>query len=344
MSDFVMTLDELLDRSPTEEIAVMFAKQYDRIAGTYDEYQKIMVSVSGGWDSDIVVDAIERIGYKPGTVVYAYFDTGMEYDATKRHLCFLENKYGIQIVRQKAVIPVPLGCKRYGVPFLNKKVSEYISRLQKHGFTWEDKPFDELYAQFPHCKAALRWWCNDWGENSQMNIDRNRYLKEFMVENPPPIPISDDCCEGAKKRTAHLLQKTINPDLDVQGVRKYEGGERATAYSSCFDYVYDGCDKLRLIYWLKNEDKLAYDAAFSVTHSDCYSVYGLSRTGCACCPFGKNWEKELEAAREHEPKLYTAAVNIFGDSYMYTKKYRDYVVARTGKPRQLTFFDILEGV
>ena len=71
-------------------------------------YPKIMVSVSGGADSDIVLDLVERIGYPLSEVHYAFFDTGLEFAATKRHLEYLEQKYGITIERYRAKIPVPL--------------------------------------------------------------------------------------------------------------------------------------------------------------------------------------------------------------------------------------------
>ena len=37
-----------------------------------------------------------------------------------------------------------------------------------------------------------------------------------------------------------------------------------------------------------------------------------------------NIEKELELMQEYEPKLYKACVNIFGASYEYTRKYREF--------------------
>lgn len=48
----------------------------------------------------------------------------------------------------------------------------------------------------------------------------------------------------------------------------------------------------------------------------------MTRTGCAGCPYGKNFEQELAVLEKHEPKLYAAATSIFKDSYEYTRKYR----------------------
>ena len=324
------TLDDLLrsfeGKQITQAIGNAFIKAWSKIHGydTFAQYDKIMVSVSGGSDSDILIDMIERIGYPKGEVVYVFYDTGLEFRATKEHLDYLEQKYGITIHRKRAKVPVPIGVKKKGYPFLSKRVSDCIHRLQRNKFRWEDKPFDVLYAEYPNCKAALRWWCNEWGENSKMNISFNRWLKEFMIENPPDFPISDGCCFGAKKATAHMVEAEINPDLSIQGVRKAEGGVRSTAYTSCFDKVFGGCDLFRPIFWFKKEDKAIYEKTFEIVHSDCYRKYGLRRTGCACCPFGQNFEEELRVASQYEPKLFQAANHVFGKSYEYTRKYKQY--------------------
>lgn len=329
-------LSALLESIPREhmtmEVCNAFVKAWGRIHGreavdgseAWAEYKNIMVSISGGADSDIMLDLIERIGHPQSCVRYVFFNTGMEFRATLRHLDELEQTYGVKIERHRAKVPVPLGCQKYGIPFLNKKFSQFIYRLQKHGFRWEDKPFDELYKEYPHCKSALRWWCNMWGENGQCNIKNKPWLKEFMIQDPPQFRISNACCEGAKKKTAEQIRKDIAPDLDCQGVRKAEGGVRSMAYTSCFDQKAGGCDKFRPIFWMRKEDKEAYEQAFGLKHSDCYEVYGLQRTGCACCPFGRDWEFELQVAQKYEPDLYRAAMHVFGPSYEYTRRYMEF--------------------
>lgn len=84
-------------------------------------YDKIACSISGGSDSDIMLDMC--IKFDPeNKISYVFFDTGIEYEATKKHLDFLEKKYGIEITRVKAKIPVPMACRKNGVPFLSKKL------------------------------------------------------------------------------------------------------------------------------------------------------------------------------------------------------------------------------
>lgn len=218
------SINEILDSCPdkNETIVSNFIKAWSKINSPL--YKKIICAISGGADSDIMLDICYKCD-KDDKVEYVWFNTGLEYQATKDHLKYLENKYNIKIMSYKAIKPIPVTCKSYGQPFLSKRVSDMIGRLQKYNFKWEDKDFDELYKEYPKCKAALRWWCNNWGEDSQFNISRNKYLKEFMVQNPPTFLISDKCCKYAKKNVMKKCISENDYDLNIYGVRKSEGGK-----------------------------------------------------------------------------------------------------------------------
>ena len=290
--------------------------------------ERAVVSISGGADSDVMLDMIMALdpgkNYPGNEIHYVWYDTGIEYTATKQHLKDLEEKYGITIERIGAKTPVPIGCKKYGQPFMSKKISQYIERLQSYDFTWTDEPFDILYARYPNCKAALRWWCNDFGPDSRFNIEKCRLLKEFMIEHPPDFLISDRCCGGAKKDPAHDFIREIKATINMVGVRKAEGGVRATAYNSCFSEPSSKSEaaQFRPLFFFTDKDKEEYCKRRGVVHSDLYEKHGFLRTGCACCPFGSRFEQELQTADKLDPGLEKAARAIFGASYAYTRAYR----------------------
>lgn len=122
-----------------------------------------------------------------------------------------------------------------------------------------------------------------------------------------------------------MIEKDGSFDLVCRGVRKSEGGIRAATYKNCFDQKQDGtADVFRPVFWFRDSDKEEYCKHYGVTHSRCYTEYGLIRTGCVGCPFGKRFEDELDAINKYEPKLYKACINIFGDSYEYTRKYLEF--------------------
>lgn len=288
------------------------------------KHRKPQCSISGGSDSDIMLDIIHKADQKH-EVSYIFFDTGLEYEATKKHLKFLEDKYNIQIKKYKAKMPIPLTCKKYGQPFLSKYISEMIQRLQRHNFKWEDKPFEQLLEEYPKCKSALKWWCNLHGEKSRFNINYYKSLKEFMILNPPNFLISNKCCDFAKKKVAKKALEEEQSNLTITGVRKAEGGIRNTAYSTCFSPAdVTAIASFRPMFWFTNADKTKYENACGIVHSECYTKYGLTRTGCAGCPFGQDFENELEIIKQYEPKLFNAVNKIFGDSYEYTRKYKEF--------------------
>lgn len=317
-----MEMFDAMEGLPHNPVVVdNFVKAYSYI--NRPTYKKIVASISGGADSDIVLDICTRCD-KDLKIDYVWFDTGLEYQATKEHLEMLEEWYGISIKKIRAKVPVPVSCKKYGQPFLSKKTSDMIERLQNNDFKWEDEPFEVLYEKYPKCKSALRWWCNAWGNDSQFNIRHNKWLKEFMVANPPSFKISSKCCKYAKKDLIHNVIKENNYDLNIYGVRKAEGGARATAYKSCFDTNIGECDEYRPIFWYSDSDKADYEEACGISHSKCYTEYGLKRTGCCGCPFGRKFEEELAIVEKHEPKLFKAINNIFKDSYDYTRRYKEF--------------------
>lgn len=278
----------------------------------------------GGADSDIMLDMIIRCGGKDNTT-FVFFDTGLEYAATKEHLGYLEDKYGIKIVRVKAYKPIPSSCRDHGVPFWSKYASDMMYRLQKHGFKWEDESFEHLIQKYPSCKTALVWWCNvQKGSTTQYTINRNPFLKEYIIQNPPDFRISNKCCDYAKKHPSHDYAKAGDFDLVCVGIRQSEGGVRATAYKNCFSKKASGADDFRPIFWLRDIDKECYCSHYSVTHSKCYTEYGLQRTGCFGCPFGKRFDEELAIISEHEPRLANAANAIFGKSYEYMRGYLEF--------------------
>lgn len=200
--------------------------------------------------------------------------------------------------------------------------------------------------KYPNCKSSLKWWCNckNGGERSRFNISHNKFLKEFIIENPPDFRIDNKCCYYAKKKVAKGFSKKSEADLSVIGVRRAEGGVRSTAYKTCFTERNCGYDEYRPIFWFTDPDKRFYENKFEICHSDCYRKYGLKRTGCVGCPYGRNIIGELEAVKTFEPKLYNACYKIFGKSYEYTEKYRKFCRERNEKdnlnPDQLSMDDM----
>lgn len=318
--------DIVLDGPKTQEIQATIYKTFDQIADS----GKILCAVSGGYDSDIVIDLFVRCRGREKTD-FVFYNTGLEYQATKDHLEYLEAQYGIKIRAIEPKKHIPTCVREYGVPFWSKYVSDMVSRLQAHNFQWEDGTVEELLQKYPRCQSALRWWCNEWGEGSRFNVSYTPGLKEFIQQTPPPMKISAMCCEKAKKEPGHTLENSGEYDLAVTGVRQSEGGKRATSYTSCFDR-YGFLARFRPLFWWGDREKEMYRRHYGIVRSDCYEVWGMARTGCAGCPFGKAFEEELELVKVFEPNRYRAMLAVFGQSYDYTRKFLEFRAKMKIKP------------
>lgn len=315
----------------TFAISNAWAKAWDVLG----RYEKPLVSVSGGSDSDIVVDMIHRLDER-GCVRYGWHNTGMELDATKRHLRFLEEKYGITIEDLPIVHPISYTVKNYGQPFLSKYVSYCIHSLQTHGYDFRgDSTYEHDIQEFYGCKDGLDWWYNRHMRHI-WNVSNYRYLRDFLVMYPPEFLISDKCCHYSKKLPADRLQHAGNVDIVILGLRSSEGGMRKVM-QNCLMYSKRRGTRFLPILHFNTHDKEVYKDLYGVVNSDAYTVYQFKRTGCSGCPYNPNLFQELETLRRYEPRLAKVAEAIFAPSYEYTKLYMQFCESQyilTGRANQ----------
>jgi 3'-phosphoadenosine 5'-phosphosulfate sulfotransferase (PAPS reductase)/FAD synthetase len=109
--------------------------------------------------------------------------------------------------------------------------------------------------------------------------------------------------------------------LSVTGERKAEGGQRAVVHKTCFEEGNHGIDKFMPLFWWTDETKADFKKSEEIRYSDCYEIWGMKRTGCVGCPFGKDTAEELRLMHEYEPNLYNACMKVFGQAYELTDRF-----------------------
>lgn len=310
-------------------------------------------SYSGGSDSDIMIDLIERTRklFNLPPIKYAFFNTGLEMQATKDHVKATAEKYGVEITEYRPKVNIVQATRQHGVPFVSKIMSAGLSEWQKKGVPLsiadeyaaaEDKEAkrQELRERYPKCESVINFLCccNSKGEprpNIQLVINSSRFMKDFIAECPPDFKISAKCCDYCKKQVAHSVQKKF--DMIITGERRDEGGMRSVPRkdntSLCFTETSDGQFRLRPLYYVSDADKAWYKDYYGIRYSDAYEVYGLTRTGCCGCPISYKATDDLAKIEPYEPQVVKAAYNIFGKSYEYRKKYNEYKVRRDEEHR-----------
>ena len=331
------------------------------IAKRLIEHPNAVCSYSGGSDSDILLHLIERARkmFDLPKIDYAFFNTGLEMEATKRHVREVSEQYGIEIMEVRPEKNIVRATREYGIPFVSKIVSKGLEGVQKKGIPLsiadeyaqaEDKAAkrQELKRRYPKCEYTINFLCgcNSTGEprsNTQMVIGSSKYMLDFIRENPIPFRVSNKCCDICKKQPAHKLQK--NYDMVITGERMAEGGIRSIRrkeYASmCFSEGGDSKFRLRPLYYVSDADKEWYKNYYGIRYSDAYEVYGLKRTGCCGCSISARAAEDLEKIRPYEPNLVKAAWNVFGPSYLYRQQYNEYKRMRNQHERTKT--EELEG-
>ncbi len=324
------------------------------IARRLREHPKAICSYSGGSDSDILIDLIERVrmvfGLPP--VEYVFFNTGLEMKAIKDHVKETAWKYGVKITEHRPKTGIVTASRKYGIPFVSKIMSAGLEEWQQKGIPLsisqeyeeaEDKAAKrkELKARYPKCESVINFLCccNSEGEprpNIQLVINSSKYMLDFIRESPPDFQVSAKCCDYCKKQVAHDVQKDF--EMIITGERRDEGGMRSVPRkdntSLCFTETSKGQYRLRPLYYVSDADKAWYKEYYGIRYSDAYEVYGLTRTGCCGCPISYKAAADLEMIRPYEPNVVKAAWNIFGKSYEYRAKYNQYKAGRLMDERE----------
>lgn len=335
------------------------------IAKRLKEHPNAICSYSGGSDSDIMLDLVERTRKAFGfpEVKYCFFNTGLEMRATKDHVKKVAEKYGIEITEYRPQKNIVQSTREHGIPFISKIVSSAMETVQKKELPFsireeydnaEDKAAKraELRERYPKSEQGINFLCccNRDGEprpNIQLVIDSSKYLYEFMKENPCDFKISAKCCDYCKKKVAHKVQAGY--EMIITGERRDEGGMRSVPKSEnvngtmCFSETSSGQFRLKPLYYVSDADKAWYKERYGIRYSDAYEVYGLTRTGCCGCSISARAVEDLEKIRPYEPNVVKAAWNIFGDSYRYRQRYNDFKKMKQAEVKsggQISFKDI----
>ena len=291
---------DLLKRySDTESIADI-THTAKRMHDIFEQHSRILISYSGGSDSDCIVHFVCK--YFPEHLEKCHFvfcNTGLEYEATKRHIKETEKRYGIHIVEVRGK-SIPFVVKKYGLPILSKAKSQLINAYCRN------VPWAVKYAN---------------GESKSHKFTLSKRQKElckYVQEHG--ILISDKCCTLSKKQPIkdYIIKHGIT--LNVTGEREAEGGIRAMRQHSCYSEK-SVCSKFMPLYWWSDRTKQIYKDSEGILFSDCYEIWGMQRTGCVGCPFNRHYKRDLAVIKKFEPQLFNACLNVFGTAYALTEKF-----------------------
>lgn len=192
------------------------------------EHPNAICSYSGGSDSDIMIDVIERARalFELPPIKYVFFNTGLEMKATKDHVKEVAQKYGVEIEEIRPKVNIVRATRMHGVPFVSKIMSAGLEGWQKKDVPLtiadeyanaEDKAAkrQELRERYPHCESVINFLCccNSAGEprpNIQLVINSSKFMLDFIKETPPINPERFELkWDGAKQVKIPPMKKPI---------------------------------------------------------------------------------------------------------------------------------------
>lgn len=160
------------------------------IAKRLREHPNAICSYSGGADSDILLDLIERTRniFNLPPIKYVFFNTGLEMKATKDHVKNTMEKYNVEIEECRPKTNIVQATRKYGVPFVSKIMSAGLL----------DKVFGENF-----CRKVFR-------ENYELNPD-------FVPDEIALAELVDSLVPIMEKAYGERIKRTQN---------KYNAGKR----------------------------------------------------------------------------------------------------------------------
>ena len=158
----------------------------NRIRGWYEHWNgDVYVSFSGGKDSTVLVDIVEKMGYKDVPLVFV--DTGLEYPEIREFV----KGYGDRVTWLKPKLTFKQVIEKYGYPFISKEVSESVQGARKYLTSilnekasltdrQTDRQTDRPYRYFYEKVCGLGKYAKSFGGGYDRKYRRIRGIGEFV--------------------------------------------------------------------------------------------------------------------------------------------------------------------
>ena len=287
--DFELTLFDRI------EVIKTINKKYDLENNAY-------ISFSGGKDSTILHYLID-MALPNNRIPRIFINTGIEYNYIVDFVKELAAKDDRFIILKPTQAIKPM-LEKYGYPFKSKQHSHNLA------IYWRNKDKKEY-------NLSLKRYLGIIESNTLLRCPKQlqyQFTSEFKIK------CSDSCCMKMKKEPVKKWQKENNKTIALTGMRKEEGGQRASL-KGCI--VTDKDNKI-----VKFHPLLVVDEEFENWFIEknniklCklyYEPFNFKRTGCRGCPFSLDLQEQLTIMETYLPNERKQCEIIWGPVY---KEYR----------------------
>lgn len=276
----------------------------------YDLEHNAYISFSGGKDSTLLHYLFDE-ALPNNRIPRVYIDTGIEYQMI-RDFVYSMAKNDDRFVIIKPTLPIKATLEKYGYPFKSK---EHSFKLHEWQLGNRETNFIKKYLGNGDysCPKKLKYQFSD----------------DFKIN------ISHMCCVKLKKQPIKKWMKENNKPISITGMRREEGGQRATLKCILTDKK-GNVEKFHPLAVVNDDWEDWYIKERNIRLCELYyPPFNFKRTGCKGCPFNLNLQKDLDTMEELLPNERKACEVIWKPVY---EEYRriDY---RLTKSEQIKLFD-----
>ena len=269
--DFELTLFDRI------EVIKTINKKYDLENNAY-------IAFSGGKDSTILHYLID-MALPNNRIPRVFINTGIEYNYIVDFVKELATKDDRFIILKPTQAIKPM-LEKYGYPFKSKQHSQNLA------IYWRNKDKKEY-------NLSLKRYLGIIESNTLFRCPKQL---QYQITPEYKIKCSDSCCMKMKKEPVKKWQKENNKTIALTGMRKEEGGQRASL---------KGCivtDKDKNV--IKFHPLLVVDEEFENWFIEknniklCklyYEPFNFKRTGCRGCPFSLDLQEQLTIMETYLP-------------------------------------------
>lgn len=277
---------------------------------------KVYSSFSGGKDSQVLVDIIERLHsgqFEPknnnSKVIWetlilgkpspskVFCDTGLEYPEIRKHVKTFDN-----VVWMKPKMKFPDVVKTFGFAVASKDVAQKVSEI----------------ITTKSVKLLSKRLFGDSKGNGKLP---DKWRKLLVA----PFKVSGKCCDIFKKEPFRRYER-LTGKKPIQGTTVEESTLRVTSYrkTGCNSFE-SGRERSRPLSIWTEDDVWAYAKNHVLRFADSYyerevdgkTLPALTRTGCMFCLFGihldpKNKPNRFQLMKESHPRQYKFCIEDLG--------------------------------
>lgn len=253
------------------------------IKDTINKYgeDKFYISFSGGKDSTILHYLID-LAIPNNRIPRVFINTGIEYNAIVNFVKDLA-KSDSRFTFIKPNIPVKKMLEDYGYPFKSKEHSLYVNTFQNRGI---DSKTVQRYL-YPS-EIRKRFCCPK--------------KLEYQFKENFNLKISNKCCFKLKKEPIREYEKQNNKPIAITGMRKSEGGLRATIKKCVLTDRNGNVIKFHPLLVVNEDFEQWFIEKYNIKLCELYyEPYNFQRTGCKGCPYSINLEEQLKKMEKYLP-------------------------------------------